>query len=202
VFEKARDRAEKPDSGFGFEWLQAENGIALANLGLGRVEEASQVADRTLAAAVREWGMASIPATDTLDVLGLVRLAHSRLAEAEAALSQSRARRERIFGKNHPRVAASYLHAALLSLARADNASALRSVRRALNIERELAVAGPNGRWAMTLLAGAEILAKVGQIGDAKECYENAIPVLEQELGPHVPRLEEARKRYAALPKK
>jgi hypothetical protein len=51
----------------------------------------------------------------------------------------------------------------------------------------------------LALLDGAEILASVGEMDETRMCYASAIPVLEEELGPDVPRVSDARKRNAGI---
>jgi len=63
-----------------------------------------------------------------------------------------------------PKVAASYLHASLLSAGQMDSDGALRLMRRGLEIEKSLGVSGPNGRWALAVLSGAELFSQTGQI--------------------------------------
>jgi tetratricopeptide (TPR) repeat protein len=119
--------------------------------------------------------------------------------EADKLLSQSLKMREALYGAEHPKVAASYRHAAILHAVQKDHAEAARLMSRSLQIEKSLSVGGPNGRWALALLDGAGLLARIGQIDDAKGFYESALPVLERELGLGAPRLQDARKRYADL---
>lgn len=198
VLERARDRAKNTSSLFGLEWLRAQNGIAIANINLGSIRVASQVAHLALSAAEREWGASSVPAMDVLDTIGLIQLSESDYRNAGISLARSREWREASYGTSHPKVAESYTHAALLSAAQGENAIALRLVARALAIEKALAV-GPNGRWAMALLSGTEVFTKAGEADEARACYESAIPVLERELGSDAPRLESARKRASEL---
>ena len=199
VLESGRDRAKKVSSLYGVEWVRAQDDIAVADLSLGRAQAASQAATLALSAAESEWGLRSIPAMDALDTLGLVQLSESRFRDAETSLSQSRVWREALYGTQHPKVAASYLHASLLSAGQMDSDGALRLMRRGLEIEKSLAVSGPNGRWALAVLSGAELFSQTGQIDSARDCYENAVPVLERELGPDAPRLKDARQRAAGL---
>ncbi len=198
ILEKARDRAKNVSSLDGLEWIRAQNDIAVANLGLGSVQAASQVVSLALSEAEREWGAGSLPAVDTLDATGCVRLAESKFQAAEVLFSRSRASRAALYGAEHPKLADSYMHAALLSAAQRDYAGAVRLADRSLEIE-EVFTVGPNGRLALALLSEAEILAKAGQLGEAKTCYERAIPVLERELGTDAPRLESSRRRLADL---
>jgi hypothetical protein len=197
VFEKAK-RGAKNDGWFAVEWFRAQNGTAIAHLSLGSLQTASDAAALALSQAEREWGAASIPAMDALDTIGLVRLSESKPDEADAALSRSRAWREDVYGMTHPKVAGSYLHAAMLAAARKDSAGATRLAAHAIQIERALAV-GPNGRWALALLSAAETLAAVGRSGDAKACFKSADPVLERELGPAAPRLAAFRNQHRDL---
>ena len=198
VLEKARGKAKNVQDLDGFEWVRAQNGIAIANLGVGSVQTASEVAEFALSEAEREWGPASIPAVDVVDTIGLIRLFQSRLDEAEDLFSRSRIRREAIYGTRHPKTGESYRHAALLSAARKDSARAVSLITQGLDVERALA-AVPNGRWALALLSGAELFAGTGRVEDAAGWYEEAIPVLELELGPGAPRLANARKQQSAL---
>lgn len=201
VLEKARAKAKNVSAEYGFEWVRAQNGIAIANLGLGSVQAASEVATLALSEAEREWGPASIPAMDVADTIGLIRLSQSGLDEAEASLSRSRKRREEMYGPDHPKVGESYRHAALLSAARKDTAGAVLMMSHGLDIERALAME-PHGRWALALLSGAELFGRAGRVEDAARLYEVAIPVLERELGQAAPRLVNARERQSALARK
>jgi tetratricopeptide (TPR) repeat protein len=135
---------------------------------------------------------------DLLDTLGLIQMSKGDFSGAEASLTRSRSQREALYRTDHPKIADSYLHAALLSAAQGRKDDAHRLVQRGLEIENAL-VTGPDGRWALSLLAGAEIYTKIGQFDQAKSCYASAIPVLERELGPDAPRVEIARRRYTAL---
>ena len=200
ILEQARDRAKNASSLDGLEWIRAQDGIAAANISLGSIQVASQVAHVAFSAAAREWGANSVPAMDLLDTIGLIQVSESDFKNAEVSLAQSRAWRETTYGPDHPKVAESYMHAALLSAAQNQTADALRLVTHGLHIEQALAVApAPNGRFALLLLSGAEIFATIGQAGQARTCYESAIPVLERELGPDAPRLASARKRLGEL---
>ncbi len=198
VLEKARTKAKNVSSEWGSEWVRAQNDIAIANLGLGSVQAASEVAALALSEADREWRAASIPAMDVVDTIGLIRLSQSRLDEAEDSLSRSRKRREEMYGPYHPKVGDSYRHAAFLSAARKDTAGAILLMSHGLDIERALAT-GPNGRWALALLSGAELFGRAGHVDDAASWYEVAIPVLERELGQAAPRLVNAREQRSAL---
>lgn len=198
ILEKAREKAKNVASIDGLEWVRAQNDIAVANLSLGLVQEASQAAAQALSEAQRQWGSGSVPAMDALDTIGLICVSESRFDEAELSISRCRARREVLYGTVHPKVAQSVMHSALLRDTQMNRAEAVRLVSQSLEIEKTI-VGGPNGRWALALVSGAEILVHNGQTADAKRCYEAAIPVLERELGHDVPRLESARKRYASL---
>ena len=197
ILEKARDKAKNASEVYGDEWIRAQIDIALAEISLGSIQSAAEVAAVTRLAAQRQWGANSIPAMDALDTLGLVQLAQSCFKNAEESLTFSRSWRQAVYQAAHPKIAASYLHAALLSAAqgRMDDAG---MVQRGLEIEKTVGIA-PNGAWALALLAGAEIYAKAGKTGDATSCYASAIPILERQLGADAPRLEQARKRYASL---
>jgi tetratricopeptide (TPR) repeat protein len=197
IFEKAGDRSKNASSVFGDEWIRANDDIAIADIGLGSAGAAFQASTLALAAAEREWGADSIPATDSRDALGLAQISQGDFKNAEKSLDISRSRREALYGDN-PKTAESYIHAALLCSAQDQLGDAVRLLERGLKIQKAIG-AGPNGRWALALLAGAEIYTKAGRRAEAIDCYANAIPVLERELGPDAPRLEIARKRYNEL---
>jgi tetratricopeptide (TPR) repeat protein len=194
ILSKALNAAKNVSSIDGLEWVRAQNDIAVADLNLGLLPAALQDAELALSAAERQWGAASIPAMDVQDTLGLVRLHETRFGDAEILLSQSRLRREALYGKSHPKVAASYLHAALLSAAQNHIGEAVRLTRISLEIENSLAAGSFNGRRALVLLSAAEVFQAAGQNQDADDCYRSALPVLEKELGTDVPRVMEARK--------
>ena len=198
ILEKARDKAKNASEVYGDEWIRAQIDIALAEISLGSIQSAAEVAAATGLAAQRQWGANSIPAMDALDTLGLVQVAQSDFKNAEESLTFSRSWRQVIYQADHPKIAASYLHAALLSAAQGRMDDAMGMVHRGLEIEKTVGIA-PNGAWALALLAGAEIYAKAGKTGDATSCYASAIPILERQLGADAPRLEQARKRYASL---
>jgi len=202
IFADACRYAKKDWSLDALEWVRARNDSAIANLETGQVAQARESADQALATASHEWGPSSIPAIDALDTIGLVHIAESKLQEAEAALSQSRALRETIYGSVHPKVADSYLHAALLSVAQHANDAAAQFASRSLQIQKAASVGGPNGRWALTMVAAAAVLVAAGHVDEARECYRQGLPVLEQELGRDSPAAEGARKRYKSLPEK
>jgi tetratricopeptide (TPR) repeat protein len=199
ILEKACAEAKKSWKTGSPEWIRAQNGIAIANLGLGQTPAASQAASQALATAEKEWGSGGVPTLDALDMIGLVRVYESKFQDAAAALSQSLKLREALYGGQHPKVGASYRHAALLSAAQMDNDSAVQLMTRGLQIERSVAVDGPNAWWALSLLEGADLFARIGRIDEAEQYYTTAIPILELELGPDAPRLEDARKRSASL---
>lgn len=199
ILEKALANAKNTSSIDGLEWVRAENDIALANLGTSSLPKAAESANRALSAAEHEWGRLSIPAMDSMDTLGLVRLAESNFHEAEQLFSTSRAWREALYGTPHPKVAASYIHAALLAVAEMRNVDAARFITGALGIENNLAVGQPNGRWALSLVTGADVFERLGRIDDAKDCYKGALPILERELGADAPRVRKARKHYSEL---
>ncbi len=196
IFEKAQDAAKNISTIDGLEWVRAQNDIAVADLNIGLLSTALQEAGLALSAAERQWGAASIPSMDVQDTLGLVRLDEKRFGDAEVLLSQSRLRREALYGKSHPKVAASYLHAALLSAAQNHLGEAVRLTRISLEIENSLAAGSFNGRRALVLLSAAEVFGAAGQSQDAEDCYRSALPVLEKELGTDAPRVTEARKRH------
>jgi tetratricopeptide (TPR) repeat protein len=185
ILEKARDRSKNVSDLFGDEWIRADDDISIADIGLGSTGAAIQVSALALSAAEREWGTDSIPATDSRDALGLAQVAQGDFKDAEMSLNISRSRREALYGDN-PKTAESYIHAALLCSAQNQLGDAVRLLERGLEIQKAVG-AGPNGRWALALLAGAA------------DCYTSAIPVLERELGPDAPRLGIARKRYNEL---
>jgi tetratricopeptide (TPR) repeat protein len=202
ILGKGRDAAKNTSTLDGLEWVRAQNYIALADLNLGQLQAASQVAHLTLSAAEHEWGAPDIPAMDALDIIGLIKIAENDLSNADGSLTQSRRWREALYGARHPKVAASYMHAALLSAAQGNGMEAVRLTSQAMEIQKSLAVGGPNGMWGLALLSGAEVLASVGQNNDARECYQSALPILEQELGSDAPRVVDAHKSYAKLPEK
>lgn len=195
---RAISKAKNASSLDGVEWTRAQADLAIAYVSQNSLQSASQAADSALSAASREWGSNSIPAMDALDTLGLVQMAEHDFQNAEISLARSRSWRETVYQSNHPKVAESYQHAALLYTAQDQMPNALQFVRRGLEIEKAL-IGGPNGRWALALLPAAEIFAKAGQYGDARTCYESAIPILEPELGHDAPRLESARGQRAKL---
>jgi tetratricopeptide (TPR) repeat protein len=198
ILEKAETKSKTASSLYGLEWIRARNDIAIAEIGLGSYQDASQEAASALADAEREWGVSGVLAADARDTLGLAQMAESNFREAEVSLTRSRIQREALYEKNHPKIAESYIHAAALDVAQGQNADALRILQHGLQIERALTTES-NGRWALALLTGAEIWAKTGHIGEATNCYASAIPVLERELGHDAPRLLNARKRYGEL---
>jgi tetratricopeptide (TPR) repeat protein len=198
ILEKAKGKAKNVSSLDGLEWIKANNDIAIANIGMGLIPAALQAANMALAAAEHEWGADSVPAIDSLDTLGLVQISQSDFNHAEDSLTRSRARRETLYRMDHPKVADSYIHAAFLHTAQGQTSEALDLIQHGLGIEKSLAIV-PNGRWALALLAGAEIYAKTGKTDEATTCYASAILVLERELGPNSPRLEIARRRYDEL---
>ncbi len=198
VLEKARSMSGKASSLYGPEWVRASNDIAIADIGLSSAQAASEVETSALASAEREWGAGSIPALDSLDALGVVQISQGEFQDAQDSLLRSRKWREELYGTNHPKVADSYIHCALFCAAQGQRDDAVRLLERGLQIQKAIS-AGPNGRWALDLLVGAEIYAKAGRNNDATECYASAIPILERELGPDAPRLKDARKRYDEL---
>jgi tetratricopeptide (TPR) repeat protein len=197
ILEKARNGSKNVSALFGDEWIRANDDIAVADIGLGSTGAAILVSALALSAAEREWGADSIPATDSRDALGLAQISQGDFKNAEMSLNLSRSRREALYGDN-PKTAESYIHAALLCSAQDQLGNAVRLLERGLEIQKAIA-AGPNGRWALALLAGAEIYTKAGRKAEATDCYASAIPVLERELGPDAPRLEIARKHYNEL---
>jgi len=198
ALEKARRMSGKASSLYGPEWVRANDDIAIADLGLGSLQAASEAASAALSAAAHEWGTGSIPAMDSLDALGLVQISQGAFPSAEESLARALAWREGTYGTYHPKTADSYIHTALLCCARDQYGDAVRLLERALQIQKATSI-GPNGRWALALLTGAEIYAKAGQIREADSCYESALPILEPELGPDAPRLKAARQRYNEL---
>jgi hypothetical protein len=202
LFAEASKNAKKTWSLDGLEWIRAQIDLATLNLRTGQVAIAAHAAELAFATASQEWGAQSIPAMDALDMIGVVRTAESKFSDAETALSQSRAFRERLYGSEHPKVADSYLHVALLRNAQHDQGAAVQLATRSAEIQKAASAGGPNGRLALTLLAASEIFATAAHINDAKECYRNAIPVLEAELGHNAPTVEAARKRRHDLSEK
>jgi tetratricopeptide (TPR) repeat protein len=196
----ARDKAKNASSIDGLEWARSQIDLALAQHALGSPQVALQTATAALVGSEREWGPSSLPVADALDAIGTIQIALSDFSSAESSLARSRARREVIYGSEHPKVAQSYLHLAHLRAAQHEMAEALTLTRRAVQIETA-AGSGPNGRLALTLLDGAELLGGAGDVQEAKNWYESAVPVLEKELGPDSPRLSEARKRNSAIPR-
>ena len=199
IFQQAQALAKKVSSIDGYEWFRAQVNIAFAYLEMGQLELAAEASQRALAEADREWGTPSIPVMDALDVMGAVQLARSDLKSAAESLSRSMQARESLYGPRHPKVAESYMHAAMLSWAEGNRDEAIRLTSESLAVEQSLAAGGPNARWAMARLAAAELLTKAGEANDALDCYQSAIPILERELGSDTPRVAEARKRFSAL---
>jgi len=199
ILERASAEAKKSWKTDSPEWIRAQNDIAVASLGLGQTLAASQAASQALATAQQEWGPAGVPTLDSLDTIGLVRVYESKFQDAAEYLSQSLRMRESLYGDQHPKVGASYRHAALLSAAQMDNDNAVRLMTRGLQIEKSLAVGGPDARWALSLLEGADLFARTGRVDEVRQYYRTAIPILEPELGVDAPRLEDARKRAASL---
>ena len=197
VFERARSRLRASYSS-NPDWVRATNGIAVADIALGSTAEASQVSAMAVAVAEARWGPGGIPAVDSLDVLGQVQTSSGDFKNAEVSLDRSRSRREELYGVSHPKVADSDVHAALLRAAQGQLDDAIPLLERGFGIQKAIS-AGPSGRWALALLVGAEIYGKAGRISDASACYESAIPILENELGPDAPRVVAARKQYEKL---
>ncbi|MGO9010564.1 MAG: tetratricopeptide repeat protein [Bryobacteraceae bacterium] len=195
ILERARDWAKETSK---LDRIRAIDDIAAVDLALGSVQAASEVATSALSAAEREWGTASIPAMDSLDTFGLVQISQGAFQDARDSLLRSRKWREELYGTNHPKVADSYIHCALFCAAQGQRDDAVRLLERGLQIQKANS-AGPNGRWALALLVGAEIYVKAGRTDEATECYTSAIPILERELGPDAPRLKDARMRYDEL---
>jgi hypothetical protein len=104
-----------------------------------------------------------------------------------------------LYGRSHPKVAASYIHAALLRSAQKDFGDAVRLTKLGVEIENSLAAGAFNGRRALLLLSAAEVFELASQTQDAESCYQTSIPVLEQELGADALPVVEARKRQARL---
>ncbi|HEX5226978.1 MAG TPA: tetratricopeptide repeat protein [Bryobacteraceae bacterium] len=199
VLDKAAHRAKNVSSLDGAEWMRAQQDIALADIESGSTSAAAEIAAKAFSAAEHEWGPSSVPAMDALDLLGLAQLAAGDLSNADVSLTRSRKWREMTYGLDHLKVAESYMHAAALLSAQGDHSKAVTVVAQSMQIEKAKAV-GPNGRWALAMLAAAQVLAKAGQFADAKESYENALPVLEMELGQEAPRVQRARTELKALP--
>ena len=179
-------------------WNRAQVLAAMAYLGLGQPEDAKKAAVATLEAAEGIWGAGSIPALNAADALGLSELALGHLPEAAEAVGQALQGRREIYGVEHPKVVASFLHGALVHARLGRKDDALKFLDKALQVERSLAVA-PNGRWAMELLDAAEIYTLCGKPEEALTCLRNALPVLEPALGADAPRLAEARQRLSRL---
>src|ERR1039458_670217 len=89
ILEKARAKAKNASALYGDEWIRAQIDIALAEISLGSIQSAAEVAAVTRLAAQRQWGANSIPAMDALDTLGLVQLAQSDFKNAEESLKFS-----------------------------------------------------------------------------------------------------------------
>jgi len=85
-----------------------------------------------------------------------------------------------------------------LHVAQKRNADAVIAIRRGLEIERNRAI-GPNGRWALGLLEASDILLATGNKAEAKSSLENAIPVLERELGASTTRVVDAKRKLQEL---
>ena len=198
IFEKARRKARNVSTYYGLEWCRAQTGMAIASIRLGSAEKGRELAAEALAAAGREWGPDSVPATDAQDALALAQVALKDLQGAEQSIWLSWSRREAFYDIEHPKVVQSFLRGAMLRARQDQRAEALLFLRRGLEIEKSMSV-GPNARWAGTLLDAAEIYARLGADKEAMECYDGAIPVLESEFGPDIPRLVEARQRRAKL---
>ena len=199
ILAEACKRSKKDWSLNALEWIRAQDDIAVAALRTGQMAAAVESAEQAFTTAGHEWGATSIPAMDALDTIGLVRIAESKFQEADAALSLSRKFRETLYGPEHPKVADSYLHAGLLNMAQRANDAAIQFATQSLQIQKAASVGGPNGRWALALVAASAIFVEAGHADDAKECYRDALPVLERELGTDAPAFEAARMKYKQL---
>jgi len=200
IFEDACARAKKDWSLQSLEWVRARNDVAIANLRMGQTASARASIEQAFATASREWGPDSLPAIDALDILGLVLVAESKFQEADDALSRTRGLRERIYGVEHPKVADSYLHAAILAAAQHDNDAAIRFLNRSLQIQATASVGRPNGRWALALISAADIFTTAGHLDDARRCYLQGLPELEHDLGSDAPIVQRANKQFQSLP--
>jgi len=198
ILTKGGQRARKSSSFWGTEWVRAQNGVALAQLALGSVQEALKTIMPALASAEAEWGAKSVPAMDLLDTLGVVQTAAADYDMAGTSLQLSCLRRQELYRPDHPKLVASYMHAARLYSLQKKSDEALRILQHALELDKLYAV-GPNGRLALNLLDAAEIYASAGRIEDATSCYASALPILEGELGANAPRVANARIRQAML---
>jgi hypothetical protein len=199
LLSEAAKHAKKNWSLDALEWIRAQNDLAAVSLRRGQVGVAEETAEQALATAIHEWGAQSIPAMDALDTMGVVRIAESKFDDAATALSQSRVFRESLYGARHPKVADSYLHAALLHAAQHDQEAAVQFALRSLEVQKASSAGGPNGRLALAQVAAGDVFAAAARADYAMESYKNAIPVLEAELGQNAPTVETARKKCQDL---
>jgi tetratricopeptide (TPR) repeat protein len=192
IFEKAAQRAKRtPDPDLD-EWIRAVNGLARCSLATGSPADALAFGERALEIADKRWGRGSIPALDTLDTLGMVDLAQSKLDDAERLFGQILKAREAMYGPEHVKVAESYMHAALCRSAKRDHAGAIEFGTRALDMYQHI-FGGTNAHAVLALVPMAKTYAAAGRAEDAKKCLVNAASGVERIFGP-VPVLEEIRK--------
>jgi len=198
LLERAIKEAKSVSSIDGPEWVRARNGLAVADLGLGSEVIAAQIAEETQRAAAREWGATSIPAMDSLHTIGTILVAAKRMPEAHEALGRSRAFRVALYGRDHPKVAESYMQAAVLASAEGDSVASVEFAKQSLMITKLLAANGVDGRWASALVVAAPLFAKAGDLSLAKQCLSSAVPILERELGSNAPSVDVARRQLAS----
>lgn len=199
IMEKAIREAKRTSTIDGAEWVRARNNLALANASLGSAGPARLMAEDTQAAAGREWGATSIPALDTMSTIVAINLLDKRISDARQVLEPLLHFRETLYGPQHAKTAESYMQAALLAAAEHNSATAVQLANQSLAIEKSLSAGGMNGRWARALVIAAPLYLATGDGSTARNCYAQAIPVLESELGPDAPFVKSAHQQFADL---
>jgi len=163
--------------------LDALNRQALQLYQAGKYAEATDIANRALALAERQFGLEHPKFADALSSLAVTYRAQHRYAEAESLAKRALAIDEKVLAGDHPQVAGALTVLATLYEDQGRFADAEPLYKRALAIaEKALGPDNPDVGAALTRLAGAYVYQ--GRYAEAEPLYQRALANAEKAFGP------------------
>jgi len=207
---KADIRIDEPET------ILALNGMALARVGLRELNVAAEYAGRALEISEKSWGESSIPALDSLSALGRIQTEQHDFPRARASLDRCAKARMKLYVTANPKTAEILETEAKFEMLIGNRRGALQLATQALAIrqaiasgedpwpERKLQIrdqcCSALGYWpARTLLTLGNAYASTGDFARAAQCFDNAIPILEAQLGPNTLVVQQARARRSTF---
>jgi tetratricopeptide (TPR) repeat protein len=207
---KAETKIDEP------EIILALNGMALGYLGAHQLDAATHYAGLALEFSKNSWEDTSIPALDSLATLSRVQIEQHDFQKAHESLNKCAQGRQKLYGAGNPKIAEVLELEAKFDMLTGDAHQALPLASQAVAMRQVIAssqnpwperrlqtraqTCAAQGYWpARALLTLGNAYAATGDQGKAAQCFDNAIPILEGELGADALVVQQARARRGTL---